>query len=151
MGHNAPMERNGIQEVTSPRERLAVASARRAARDGRKCHVFKYRSLFGQEAQKVGFARCEAVGLEVLTRKLQPLKPASEPEIKFSIKPKPAVQQDPPELEQFLGFLDKDIESSPQNIRPLSKTLVRQWEDLVGNVEIDLYAPLVDEEDQILA
>jgi antitoxin PrlF len=150
MGHNAPMERNGIQEVISPRERLAVASARRAARDGRKCHIFKNKSLFGQVVQNVGVVRYEAVGLEVLTRKLQPLKPASEPEIKFSIKPKPAVQQDP-ELEQFLGFLDKDIESNPQNIRPLTKTLVRQWEDLVGNVEIDLYAPLVDEEDQILA
>ena len=98
----------------------------------------------------MGVVRYEAVGLEVLTRKLQPLKPASEPEIKFSIKPKPAVQQDP-ELEQFLGFLDKDIESNPQKIRPLTKTLVRQWEDLVGNVEIDLCAPLVDEEDQILA
>lgn len=54
--------------------------------------------------------------------------------------------KDTMELKQFLN-LDKDIEMNPQNIRPLTKTLVRQWGDLVGSIEIDLDAPLLDEGD----
>jgi hypothetical protein len=55
--------------------------------------------------------------------------------------------KDTMELKQFLNLLDKDIESNPQNIRPLTEPLVGQLGELVGNIEIDLDAPLVDEEE----
>lgn len=50
-------------------------------------------------------------------------------------------------LKQFLYILDNDIEMNPQNIKPLTEPLVGQLGELVGNIEIDLDAPLVDEED----
>jgi hypothetical protein len=49
------------------------------------------------------------------------------------------------ELKQFLNLLDKDIETNPQNIKPLTESLAGQLGDLVGCIEIDLDAPLVDE------
>jgi antitoxin PrlF len=51
------------------------------------------------------------------------------------------------ELKQFLNLLDKDIETNPQNIKPITESLAGQLRDLVGSIEIDLDAPLVDEED----
>ena len=50
-------------------------------------------------------------------------------------------------LKQFLDILDKDIETNPQNIKPLTESLVRKLGDLAESTEIDLDAPLVDEED----
>jgi hypothetical protein len=50
-------------------------------------------------------------------------------------------------LEKFLGFLDNDIETNPQNIKPITESLAGQLGDLVGSIEIDLDAPLVDEEE----
>jgi hypothetical protein len=49
-------------------------------------------------------------------------------------------------LKQFLDILDKDIETNPQNIKPITESLAGQLGDLVGSIEIDLDAPLVDEE-----
>jgi hypothetical protein len=78
MGHNGQMGRNGIQEATSsPRERLAAASARRTARDGRKAHILKYRVFLGKVAVKNGVLSY-VVERVALTLKPQTLKPASK-------------------------------------------------------------------------
>jgi len=55
--------------------------------------------------------------------------------------------KDTMELKQFLNLLDNDIETNPQNIKPITESLAGQLGDLVGSIEIDLDAPLVDEED----
>jgi len=80
MGHNSQMGRNSIQEATSsPRERLAAASARRTARDGRKGFSSKYTVLVG-----VGVVMGKRgtlsnfIGRRDLAVKPQPLKPASK-------------------------------------------------------------------------
>ncbi|TVO67714.1 type II toxin-antitoxin system PrlF family antitoxin [Sedimenticola selenatireducens] len=50
-----------------------------------------------------------------------------------------------PVLEQFLGFLARDIAEHPQHVHALSTELVKRVQTLVGNVEIDLDAPLPDD------
>ncbi len=50
-----------------------------------------------------------------------------------------------PVLRQFLGFLAKDIAEHPQHVHALGTDLVRRVQSLVGNVEIDLDAPLPDD------
>lgn len=49
-----------------------------------------------------------------------------------------------PVLGQFLDFLAKDIAEHPQHVHALSTDLVKRVQSLVGNVEIDLDAPLPD-------
>jgi antitoxin PrlF len=45
-------------------------------------------------------------------------------------------------LEAFLNFLEKDIEEHPSRLVPLSDELLKEIHDLVGDVEIDLDAPI---------
>ena len=52
---------------------------------------------------------------------------------------------DDPVLEQFLGFLAKDIAGHPQQVHALSTDLVERVQSLVGHVEIDLDTPLPDD------
>ena len=49
-----------------------------------------------------------------------------------------------PVLGQFLSFLAKDIAEHPQHVHALSTDLVNRVQSLVDNVEIDLQAPLPD-------
>ncbi|WP_319420216.1 type II toxin-antitoxin system PrlF family antitoxin [Pleurocapsa sp. FMAR1] len=55
--------------------------------------------------------------------------------------------EDDPILDKFLDFLAQDIEQNPQQIQPItSETLVRV-QSLVGDMNIDLNAPLSDKDE----
>ncbi|PHQ71961.1 MAG: regulator [Paracoccus sp.] len=52
-----------------------------------------------------------------------------------------------PVLESFLGFLANDIKNNPQHVKLVSPELVARIQNLVTDVELDLDAPLDDEDD----
>jgi antitoxin PrlF len=52
-----------------------------------------------------------------------------------------------PALGQFLDFLAQDIQENPQHLQNLSSELVNRIQSLVANVEIDLDAPLPNEDE----
>jgi antitoxin PrlF len=56
-------------------------------------------------------------------------------------------KEDDPLLGQFLNFLARDIEKNPQNLQGLDPDLVERVQALVGQVEVDLDAPLSDEDE----
>jgi antitoxin PrlF len=50
-------------------------------------------------------------------------------------------------LDKFLAFLEGDLEKNPQQIKAIDADLVDRIENLVESVEIDLDAPLADEDE----
>lgn len=71
--------------------------------------------------------------------------------IRFTIQPDGKVvlthaddAENDPLLGQFLGFLAQDIADHPQHVQALSSDLAKRIHTLVGDVEIDLDAPLPD-------
>ena len=52
-----------------------------------------------------------------------------------------------PLLGQFLNFLATDIQHNPQHVRQVSSDLVDRIRSLVGNVALDLDAPLAAEDE----
>ena len=52
-----------------------------------------------------------------------------------------------PVLEEFLDFIANDMQSNPDNVKPLSQSLKEKIVDLTAGVEIDLDVPLSDEDD----
>ena len=52
-----------------------------------------------------------------------------------------------PVLGQFLNFIVRDIETSPQNLQAISSDLVSRAQSLVAEVDLDLDAPLSDEDE----
>jgi antitoxin PrlF len=57
------------------------------------------------------------------------------------------VPADDPVLGRFLSFLAQDMINNPQQIQPISSNLVDRMKSLLTNVEIDLDAPLADEDE----
>jgi antitoxin PrlF len=55
-------------------------------------------------------------------------------------------EQDPL-LGKFLNFIARDIEQNPQHIKAINADLVERIRDLVDGVDIDLDAPLADEDE----
>jgi antitoxin PrlF len=55
--------------------------------------------------------------------------------------------QSDPILGQFLNFLARDIEKNPQHLQAISADLVSRVQSLVSEVDIDLDAPLSDEDE----
>lgn len=53
-----------------------------------------------------------------------------------------------PVLNNFLGFLAKDIENSPQNLDPLTVEKFVKISSLVEDIKIDLEAPLDADDDE---
>lgn len=52
-----------------------------------------------------------------------------------------------PVLEQFLGFLARDIRSHPERLQAVDASLVQRVQSLVGGMEVDLDAvPSADDE-----
>ena len=49
---------------------------------------------------------------------------------------------DDPALAPFLGFLARDLAEHPERLRVLDAGFVKQVQTLVGDVEVDLGAPL---------
>lgn len=57
------------------------------------------------------------------------------------------VEQNDPIIDKFLNFLTQDIAKNPQNIQAISSNLLSHVHSLVAEVEIDLDAPLTDEDE----
>jgi antitoxin PrlF len=55
------------------------------------------------------------------------------------------VEADDPVLGQFLGFLAHDIATHPERLQSVSSNFVQRVRSLVGEVNVDLDAPLSDE------
>jgi antitoxin PrlF len=56
-------------------------------------------------------------------------------------------EADDPVLGQFLVFLAHDIATRPERLQSLSSSLVQRMQSLVGEVNVDLDAPLSDEDE----
>ncbi|MGR3274079.1 type II toxin-antitoxin system PrlF family antitoxin [Acaryochloris marina NIES-2412] len=56
-------------------------------------------------------------------------------------------QESDPVLGKFLNFLTQDIEGNPQHIRAMSSDLASHVQSLTSGVDLDLDAPLVDEDE----
>jgi antitoxin PrlF len=54
--------------------------------------------------------------------------------------------RDDPVIGKFLEFLARDMSNEPVRIRPVAKALVSRGKALVKGVEVDLDAPLPDDE-----
>jgi antitoxin PrlF len=52
-----------------------------------------------------------------------------------------------PVLENFLDFLARDMIDNPKNIQGISSDLFNRAQSLVSGVDVDLDAPLVDEDE----
>lgn len=55
--------------------------------------------------------------------------------------------EDDPILKKFLDFLAQDIEQNPQQIQPITSETLDRVQSLVGDMNIDLDAPLSDEDE----
>ena len=58
----------------------------------------------------------------------------------------PTIHQDPL-VERFLQFLADDLQQNPHSIQTIAPSKIQQIHSLVGNLEVDLNAPLNDEEE----
>ena len=61
------------------------------------------------------------------------------------IEPKPAEDEEDPVIAKFLAFLARDIEQNPQNLVPLTQEMLDESYSLVGDIDIDMDAPLEDD------
>ena len=52
-----------------------------------------------------------------------------------------------PIVEQFLSFLAQDMEHNPHHLKAVDADLFYRVQDLVGDIEIDLEAPLSEEDE----
>ena len=52
-----------------------------------------------------------------------------------------------PVIDKFLDFLAQDMEQNPQHIQPIKSATLERVQSLVEEVEIDLDAPLSDEDE----
>ena len=82
------------------------------------------------------------------------LKLRKRDKIHYSILPDGAVlltrtaeQSDDPVLGQFLAFLARDMTNNPQRIQALDAGLVNRIQSLLGDVAVDLDAPLSAEDE----
>ncbi|MEM8674970.1 MAG: type II toxin-antitoxin system PrlF family antitoxin [Cyanobacteria bacterium P01_G01_bin.67] len=55
--------------------------------------------------------------------------------------------EEDPILERFLELLAEDIEQNPQHIQPITNETLERVRSLVVNIEVDLDAPLSDEDE----
>jgi antitoxin PrlF len=53
-----------------------------------------------------------------------------------------ASEGDDPVLGQFLGFLARDIAEHPERLQAIDASFVQRLQSLVGDIEVDLDAPL---------
>jgi len=51
-------------------------------------------------------------------------------------------EEEDPALEQFLGFIARDVASHPERLRSIDQGLLNRIKALVGHDDIDLDAPL---------
>jgi antitoxin PrlF len=86
----------------------------------------------------------------------QALKLGKRDKIQYTIRPNgqvvlsrvtKAAEQDDPVLGVFLNFLAHDIANHPERLQAIDAGLVERIHALVGEVEVDLDAPLSDEDE----
>ena len=56
-------------------------------------------------------------------------------------------QESDPVLGKFLNFLARDMENNPQHLQSISSELANRVISLVSDIEVDLDAPLSDEDE----
>lgn len=56
-------------------------------------------------------------------------------------------EHDDPALGKFLSFLAQDIENNPTHIHPITSELFNRAQFLVAGIDVDLDAPLSDEDE----
>jgi len=61
-------------------------------------------------------------------------------------KREPAAGEEDPVIERFLEFLARDMTNEPARIRPVPRALLSRGKALVNGVEVDLDAPLSDDD-----
>ncbi len=59
---------------------------------------------------------------------------------------RPEQDEDDPALAPFLALLEQDLSRHPERLRPITADLVGRLEDLVGGMDVDLNAPLPDDD-----
>ncbi|MDG2990774.1 type II toxin-antitoxin system PrlF family antitoxin [Candidatus Synechococcus calcipolaris G9] len=69
-----------------------------------------------------------------------------EPDGKVWISRAESTKSDPV-LGEFLNFLARDMEKHPQQLQVLSSSLVSHVQSLVAGIDLDLEAPLSDEDE----
>lgn len=72
--------------------------------------------------------------------------------IRYTIEPDGRViisraDESDPILEKFLDFLEQDMEKNPQRLQAMSSDLLDRAQSLIADVEVDLDAPLSDEDE----
>lgn len=58
----------------------------------------------------------------------------------------PDAAEEDPALAPFLALLEQDISRHPERLRPISSDLVDRLHSLVGDLDVDLDAPLPDDD-----
>jgi antitoxin PrlF len=84
----------------------------------------------------------KALGLKKRDKIRYTIEPNGQAIISKAEKP-----ENDPILEEFLSFLAIDIKNNPQNIQAISSDLFNRAKSLVADVEVDLDAPLCDEDE----
>ena len=74
--------------------------------------------------------------------------------IRYTVRPNGAVvlsraeqEQPDPVLDGFLSFLADDLQRHPERIQAIDERLVHRIQSLVGDIDVDLDAPLPDEDE----
>lgn len=74
--------------------------------------------------------------------------------IRYTIEPNGQVvlsrvdlPEEDPVLKQFLSFLARDLVKNPQQLQSISSDLINRVQSLVAHVDIDLDAPLCEEDE----
>jgi antitoxin PrlF len=62
---------------------------------------------------------------------------------------RPEQDEDDPALAPFLALLEQDLSRHPERLRPITADLVGRLEDLVGGMDVDLNAPLPDDDTSV--
>jgi antitoxin PrlF len=83
------------------------------------------------------------------------LKLGKRDKIHYTIRPDGEVvlsrassaEGDDPVLGQFLGFIARDIANHPERLQVVDSGLVRRIQSLVGGIEVDLDAPLSEDDE----
>ncbi|ORM68065.1 type II toxin-antitoxin system PrlF family antitoxin [Pantoea rwandensis] len=57
-----------------------------------------------------------------------------------------SASEDDPVIVDFLNFLAEDMRNNPANLKPLDRTLIARAASLTTDVDVDLDAPLTDDE-----
>lgn len=57
--------------------------------------------------------------------------------------------EDDPALAPFLALLEQDLSPPPERLRLITADLVGHLEDLVGGMDVDLNAPLPDDDTSV--